>query len=141
MIIQTVIISTSECTLPAKRGVCNGRIKRYFYNSVTKTCELFLYSGCLGNVNKFRALHECEKACSGKYIILLTHIIVIMDALIHIDKPPTCSPIFCARERKAMCSLYDIQTNNYYDRYTNTNTYIDACMHSYIHLFVHTTFI
>ena len=78
MIIQTVIISTSECTLPAKRGVCNGRIKRYFYNSVTKTCELFLYSGCSGNVNNFRALHECEKACGGKYIILLIHIFVIM---------------------------------------------------------------
>ena len=136
MIILTVIISTSECTLPAKRGICKGKIKRYFYNSVTKTCELFLYGGCLGNENNFHALHDCEKACSGKCIILLTHIFVIMDALIHIDRPPTCSPIFCARERKATCSLYDIQTNNYY---TNTNTYIDACMHSYIHIFVHTT--
>ena len=68
------------CTLPPERGICKGRFKRYYYNSATKTCELFQYGGCYGNENNFRTLHDCEKACSGKYISLLIYIFVIMDA-------------------------------------------------------------
>ena len=67
-------ILTSElniCALPAERGICNGNIKRYFYNSATKICELFEYGGCFGNENNFFTLHDCEKACSGEYIMLL----------------------------------------------------------------------
>jgi len=67
-------VSTSEidiCTLPAERGICVGDIKRYFYNSDTKTCELFQYGGCLGNENNFFTLHDCEQACSGEYLNLL----------------------------------------------------------------------
>ena len=68
------------CTLPPERGICKGRFKRYYYNSATKTCELFQYGGCFGNENNFHSLHDCEKACSGKYISLLIYIFVIMDA-------------------------------------------------------------
>ena len=56
------MLLTSEldiCTLPAERGICNGNIKRYFYNSVTKICELFRYGGCFGNQNNFFTLHDC----------------------------------------------------------------------------------
>ena len=54
------------CTLPMDQGICQGNIQRYFYNTVTQRCEIFFWSGCLGNDNKFNSLHDCEEMCSSK---------------------------------------------------------------------------
>ncbi|VDP41252.1 unnamed protein product [Schistosoma margrebowiei] len=35
-------------------------IKRFYYNRVNKTCEVFYYGGCFGNGNNFLSKTECE---------------------------------------------------------------------------------
>ncbi|CAN8000420.1 unnamed protein product, partial [Ixodes hexagonus] len=36
---------------------------RFFYNQYTEDCEVFTYSGCGGNENNFKTMHECKKRC------------------------------------------------------------------------------
>ncbi|XP_074928250.1 chelonianin-like isoform X3 [Chelonoidis abingdonii] len=38
---------------------------RYFYNSVTDSCEEFVYGGCEGNGNRFATKNECLKTCGS----------------------------------------------------------------------------
>ena len=51
------------CTLPKAVGSCSSAIERYFFSSLSATCEAFLYSGCEGNGNSFDTLEECDKSC------------------------------------------------------------------------------
>ncbi|XP_049526663.1 BPTI/Kunitz domain-containing protein-like [Dermacentor silvarum] len=52
------------CYLPKKRGLCFSNHQRYFYNATSELCELFYYSGCVGNDNNFREIEECQRMCS-----------------------------------------------------------------------------
>ncbi|CAN8000698.1 unnamed protein product, partial [Ixodes hexagonus] len=48
------------------KGTCvSGREPelRYFYNHYSQKCELFEFSGCLGNENNFRTREECAARC------------------------------------------------------------------------------
>uniref|UniRef100_A0A674IYW7 BPTI/Kunitz inhibitor domain-containing protein n=1 Tax=Terrapene triunguis TaxID=2587831 RepID=A0A674IYW7_9SAUR len=60
--------SNAICNLPAEPGPCFTYSRNYFYNSVTKTCEEFIYGGCQGNENRFDTMFRCLKTCgsSGK---------------------------------------------------------------------------
>ena len=51
------------CRLPPDIGPCKGRFPRWFYNSSSSKCELFVYGGCHGNKNQFGTLNECIKSC------------------------------------------------------------------------------
>ncbi len=53
------------CHQPALIGVCHALIPRYFYNKITKQCELFNYGGCRGNQNNFGTLEACYFDCQG----------------------------------------------------------------------------
>ena len=55
----------SRCQLPKDSGPCSGRGRRYYYNRVSKECELFLWGGCGGNDNRFLFPHTCEEECTG----------------------------------------------------------------------------
>lgn len=50
------------------RFTCFAYFPRYFHNSTTKSCEIFIYGGCGGNDNKFGTKDECEQFCLGKAI-------------------------------------------------------------------------
>ncbi|CAH8456011.1 unnamed protein product [Schistosoma rodhaini] len=52
------------CQLPKDPGPCTSFQTRYFYDSSTSKCRVFLYGGCLGNFNRFLSRKECELACS-----------------------------------------------------------------------------
>ncbi|KFD56207.1 hypothetical protein M514_02985, partial [Trichuris suis] len=52
------------CEQPKDEGNCLGRFRKYFYNSLTGQCEMFIYSGCGGNDNKFETIEECEARCN-----------------------------------------------------------------------------
>ncbi|CAH8455255.1 unnamed protein product [Schistosoma turkestanicum] len=52
------------CQLPKDPGPCTSFQTRYFYDSTTSKCRVFLYGGCLGNFNRFLSRKECELACS-----------------------------------------------------------------------------
>uniref|UniRef100_A0A8C0GES3 BPTI/Kunitz inhibitor domain-containing protein n=1 Tax=Chelonoidis abingdonii TaxID=106734 RepID=A0A8C0GES3_CHEAB len=47
------------CKLPAEPGPCFTYMSSYFYNSVTKRCEEFVYGGCQGNGNRFPSMDKC----------------------------------------------------------------------------------
>ncbi|XP_075757222.1 papilin-like [Pelodiscus sinensis] len=51
------------CQLPPDAGPCEAHMTMYFYNPVTKSCETFIYGGCLGNGNRFETEEECLRAC------------------------------------------------------------------------------
>ncbi|XP_053099832.1 protease inhibitor-like [Hemicordylus capensis] len=56
-------ISHKFCRLPAKIGPCRGSFHFYYYDSTTKTCEMFHYGGCGGNDNRFLTKQECLRVC------------------------------------------------------------------------------
>ncbi len=53
------------CTLPAQPGRCLAYFERFFFNSLTKKCEMFVYGGCEANENNFISLSECEAKCTN----------------------------------------------------------------------------
>ncbi|XP_015272265.1 PREDICTED: complement component C8 gamma chain [Gekko japonicus] len=51
------------CRLNMDAGPCLGSATRYFYNATSRTCETFIYGGCLGNGNNFRSEKACLQTC------------------------------------------------------------------------------
>ncbi|XP_074868085.1 BPTI/Kunitz domain-containing protein-like isoform X2 [Carettochelys insculpta] len=51
------------CKLPAETGPCKAFFPHYFYNSLTRRCEIFIYGGCGGNENRFATEEECRRTC------------------------------------------------------------------------------
>uniref|UniRef100_A0A8C4VWV5 BPTI/Kunitz inhibitor domain-containing protein n=1 Tax=Gopherus evgoodei TaxID=1825980 RepID=A0A8C4VWV5_9SAUR len=53
------------CQLPLSPdiGPCKAWGPRFFYNSSSQHCELFIYGGCQGNLNNFAEEVECLQAC------------------------------------------------------------------------------
>ncbi|XP_034054006.1 protein AMBP-like isoform X2 [Gymnodraco acuticeps] len=43
--------------------ICRAIIERYFYNSSSMNCEIFIFGGCGGNLNNFRNDTECMHSC------------------------------------------------------------------------------
>ncbi|VDP94253.1 unnamed protein product, partial [Echinostoma caproni] len=52
------------CQLPSDPGPCRSNKARYYYDTKTGQCRIFLYGGCLGNANRFVTRRECEIACA-----------------------------------------------------------------------------
>uniref|UniRef100_A0A8C9X8U5 BPTI/Kunitz inhibitor domain-containing protein n=1 Tax=Sander lucioperca TaxID=283035 RepID=A0A8C9X8U5_SANLU len=46
------------CDQPPEPGLCGAYIPRYFYNSSSMSCQLFIYGGCTGNQNNFKTEKE-----------------------------------------------------------------------------------
>ncbi|XP_039976984.1 tissue factor pathway inhibitor 2 [Xiphias gladius] len=51
------------CQDPLDKGRCSASITRYYYNTATKMCEEFIYSGCGGSSNNFVSRHSCMDVC------------------------------------------------------------------------------
>ena len=67
VIVQLVCYCLDTCSLPVNTGPCFGEFPRWFHNSTSGQCELFLYGGCGGNSNQFVSLKDCLEYC-GIYI-------------------------------------------------------------------------
>ncbi|XP_004547981.2 tissue factor pathway inhibitor 2 [Maylandia zebra] len=52
------------CRDPLDKGKCSATIPRYYYNTATKTCEEFVYSGCGGSNNNFVSRQACMDVCA-----------------------------------------------------------------------------
>ncbi|XP_025408017.1 papilin isoform X2 [Sipha flava] len=68
------------CYLPKSAGPCEGYYLTWYYDQDRKQCAQFVYSGCLGNNNKFQTREECEHLC------------VMPDTLDPCDQPLTPGP-------------------------------------------------
>ncbi|KAJ7305058.1 hypothetical protein JRQ81_010857 [Phrynocephalus forsythii] len=51
------------CTMTPEKGSCHGQHTRYYYNTESNNCEMFIYGGCLGNGNRFDNIQECLQRC------------------------------------------------------------------------------
>ncbi|XP_065148030.1 tissue factor pathway inhibitor 2 [Paramisgurnus dabryanus] len=47
------------------KGTCSASIPRYYYNSATKTCQEFIYTGCGGSSNNFISKQSCMDVCGS----------------------------------------------------------------------------
>ncbi|XP_059828537.1 kunitz-like toxin PcKuz3 isoform X2 [Hypanus sabinus] len=64
---KNMIRKTSDnCSDPKKIGSCENYSPYYYYNTKTRKCERFMYSGCGGNGNKYIMLSECIVQCELK---------------------------------------------------------------------------
>ena len=46
-------------------GECRGAFSRWYYNTNSDKCEVFIYGGCGGNENNFGTRDECEGKCTA----------------------------------------------------------------------------
>ncbi|ETN80871.1 Kunitz/Bovine pancreatic trypsin inhibitor domain protein [Necator americanus] len=58
--------SLSACDLQPQFGNGTYKIPRYYFDKMTKQCELFFYSGEGGNENRFLRKQKCERLCLGR---------------------------------------------------------------------------
>ncbi|KAH0619359.1 hypothetical protein JD844_019404, partial [Phrynosoma platyrhinos] len=49
---------------PKESEECGEPKRRFFYNISSKACESFLSRGCLGNMNRFHTVEECQRHCA-----------------------------------------------------------------------------
>jgi len=49
------------CQLESDIGPCRASLARYFFNSQSGKCEMFVYGGCAGNRNNFESVDDCQK--------------------------------------------------------------------------------
>lgn len=53
------------CRLREEPGPCRAAFPRFFFDTNTGQCRLFIYGGCQGNKNNFRSLQACRMKCSN----------------------------------------------------------------------------
>uniref|UniRef100_A0A914UM15 BPTI/Kunitz inhibitor domain-containing protein n=1 Tax=Plectus sambesii TaxID=2011161 RepID=A0A914UM15_9BILA len=53
------------CTEPLRVGDCTDSVQRYWFNAATRACEVFDYTGCQGNDNRFKSLLDCQTFCKN----------------------------------------------------------------------------
>ncbi|CAN7941145.1 unnamed protein product, partial [Ixodes hexagonus] len=51
------------CRLPADKGECQEPITRFYFDPTSEQCLPFIYGGCMGNLNRFWSIEECEAVC------------------------------------------------------------------------------
>ncbi|XP_053250753.1 fused toxin protein-like [Podarcis raffonei] len=51
------------CKLPPDYGPCHGKFRSWYYDERDQNCKRFIYSGCLGNENKFKKRRDCLARC------------------------------------------------------------------------------
>uniref|UniRef100_A0A5S6QUU6 Papilin n=1 Tax=Trichuris muris TaxID=70415 RepID=A0A5S6QUU6_TRIMR len=62
----TEIVEDKHCDQPKDPGPCAGRFIRWYWNTFTSSCEVFVYSGCKGSGNNFASREQCIEMCGYK---------------------------------------------------------------------------
>ncbi|PIO14537.1 hypothetical protein AB205_0191700 [Aquarana catesbeiana] len=60
---QVIVIKI--CNQPPDPGPCKASIEHYYYDKKTKTCKEFIFGGCDGNGNNFKAKDDCQRICKS----------------------------------------------------------------------------
>jgi hypothetical protein len=58
-----ILLFLEICELPVKEGQCSNYLVRYYYNTYSRECVDFVYTGCNGNMNNFLTYDECKNKC------------------------------------------------------------------------------
>ncbi|KAM7396759.1 hypothetical protein PAMP_019776 [Pampus punctatissimus] len=53
------------CHFPKAAGNCGGTALRFYYDSIHDKCKKFLWTGCVGNGNRFQDQMSCNTTCVG----------------------------------------------------------------------------
>jgi papilin len=56
-------VKVDPCTEVLKVGPCKAAFPRFYFNSVTKKCDVFWWGGCQPNGNNFETVEACEQTC------------------------------------------------------------------------------
>ncbi|XP_061577786.1 BPTI/Kunitz domain-containing protein [Cololabis saira] len=57
--------TTRACHFKKTVGECSGSFLRYYYDSIHDKCKKFLWTGCIGNGNRFFDFESCNATCAG----------------------------------------------------------------------------
>ena len=81
------------CSLPPVPGPCTtASIQRWHYHPQSRTCRQFTYGGCLGNMNNFPTVMDCETACEGHTATETKEVEIMDDDLQMCSEPPLAGP-------------------------------------------------
>jgi len=56
---------TDICNTPVDTGPCTEEHAAWYFDSNTRACQAFIYSGCGGNANRFESEEQCERHCGS----------------------------------------------------------------------------
>uniref|UniRef100_A0A915ADW0 BPTI/Kunitz inhibitor domain-containing protein n=2 Tax=Parascaris univalens TaxID=6257 RepID=A0A915ADW0_PARUN len=59
--------SADPCNSPLAIGSGSSALPRWYFNSRSRKCQQFTYTGVGGNSNNFLSLQQCSQACPGMY--------------------------------------------------------------------------
>ncbi|XP_056242324.1 BPTI/Kunitz domain-containing protein isoform X2 [Seriola aureovittata] len=59
------MVESEACHFKKAIGECSGQYMRYYYDSVHNKCKRFIWSGCIGNGNRFFDYNSCNATCAG----------------------------------------------------------------------------
>lgn len=64
------------CSQPLDLGnsICHYRQRRFYYNGQLDRCVPFVFTGCLGNGNRFHTETVCNRRCRGKPAVRGCHV-------------------------------------------------------------------
>lgn len=51
------------CSSEPEEGTCNRQTTKYYFDTSSRQCQQFVYTGCGGNPNRFSSSEECESIC------------------------------------------------------------------------------
>ncbi|KAH8388349.1 hypothetical protein KR093_004738 [Drosophila rubida] len=61
-------LSSAVCLKKAKYGKCGGRRKMWYFDIYKMKCDVFIYSNCGGNTNRFYSKEECDEFCASRAV-------------------------------------------------------------------------
>lgn len=59
------VFSGDPCTMPISIGTGKSQLQRWAFNSLTRSCQTFVYTGMGGNENNFITEADCIGTCQG----------------------------------------------------------------------------
>ena len=60
-----LLTARQACHYKKAEGSCSGKYLRYYYDPVHGKCKRFLWTGCIGNGNRFLSSNLCNSTCDG----------------------------------------------------------------------------
>ncbi|VDK69995.1 unnamed protein product [Onchocerca ochengi] len=60
--------NSDVCTMKMDRGHCELGVTKWYYNMDAGQCNVFMYTGCGGNGNRFSSKAECEHLCTSEIV-------------------------------------------------------------------------